>query len=565
MTEAQFNEGDEQFGMTIEAENDNFSKDDGDDQAEHELNRSTQSEQMENPSRYQGRLRSKNNNASVDNARVSKVNNPVQLNVHKGRNNAQDFYETDWVKESGPEPEEVHHTTAYHDIEDRICQEIIGETVAKTMKQLMMEGRLIMDGEVMSNRPVQSKFNKGTQVMQNNAKSVTVAGGSCKSNMHLSISDLTIYDRAVKDATNELHKRVSSSSEEADTSNETIMLNAPFDMSVYDPVDGQNNNARFNSVPEPRYNPEEDIHTKSPLQRLEQEHPQPGPSGYKPPGDSPNKETGNNPEAIADDIVRDAELVRIFDIPGKNSDIPQEFIHSMMVDENYCSVVAHIDATLRSKIIQGHYVDFTKLVLRDWVLTEEDNRIHLVMKGGGTFFVPANDCSTNITNVHKWDQAFRVFSDIYCQAHPARSTELIYYSHVIHTAASGYIWDNVYSYDKDFRIHLAQNPRRSWAIILQQAWSMRLRDRLRYHEQNEPTGGGSSDKGKVNPKDFCCRFNKGRCTFGLKCRYPHRCSYCLKHGHGLFNCRKLIADRKEKESVTGVQETIATAEPLRSK
>ena len=56
VTEAQFNEGDEQFSMTIEAENDNFSKDDGDDQAEHELNRSTQSEQMENPSRYQGRL-----------------------------------------------------------------------------------------------------------------------------------------------------------------------------------------------------------------------------------------------------------------------------------------------------------------------------------------------------------------------------------------------------------------------------------------------------------------------------------------------------------------------------
>ena len=281
--------------------------------------------------------------------------------------------------------------------------------------------------------------------------------------------------------------------------------------------------------------------------------------------DSPNKEAGN-PEAIADDIVRDTELAkaRIFDILGKHSDIPQEFIHSMLVDESYCSVAAHIDSAICSKIIQGHYVDFAKLVPCDRVLTKEDNRVHLVMKGGGTFFVPVNDCSTNITNVHKWDQAFRVFSDIYCQAHPARSTELIQYSYVIHTAVSGYTWDNVYSYDKDFRIHIVQNPRRSWAIILQQAWSMRLRDRLKYHDQNGQVGGGA-DKGKVNPKDFCCRFNKGRCTFGLKCRYPHRCSYCLKHGHRLFNCRKLIEDHKEKETVASVQETLPAAESLRSK
>ena len=45
--EAQFNEGDEQFSMTIEAENDNFSKDDAEVQADCDLNRSIQSEQME--------------------------------------------------------------------------------------------------------------------------------------------------------------------------------------------------------------------------------------------------------------------------------------------------------------------------------------------------------------------------------------------------------------------------------------------------------------------------------------------------------------------------------------
>ena len=50
--------------------------------------------------------------------------------------------------------------------------------------------------------------------------------------------------------------------------------------------------------------------------------------------------------------------------------------------------------------------------------------MQLVMKGGNTYFMPANEGhSTSITSVMKWDQAFHVFSDIYCNFHPNRSTE----------------------------------------------------------------------------------------------------------------------------------------------
>ena len=55
----------------------------------------------------------------------------------------------------------------------------------------------------------------------------------------------------------------------------------------------------------------------------------------------------------------------------------------------------------------------------------------------------------------------------------------------------------------------------------------------------------------MNPKDFCRRFNRGRCTFGKTCRYEHRCTYCFKFGHGFHNCRKAAADRKEKEAAAG--------------
>ena len=139
------------------------------------------------------------------------------------------------------------------------------------------------------------------------------------------------------------------------------------------------------------------------------------------------------------------------------------------------------------------------------------------------------------------------FSKIYCKAHPNRATELIQYCHVIHTAAVSYLWDNVYAYDYDFRLHLGSKPGRSWAIILQQAWSMCLKDRIRAGDQNRQGNFLGGDRSSKN--DYCKRFNKGRCTFGSKCRFEHRCSYCHKFGHGLFNCRKFAADKKERDAL----------------
>ena len=120
------------------------------------------------------------------------------------------------------------------------------------------------------------------------------------------------------------------------------------------------------------------------------------------------------------------------------------------------------------------------------------------------------------------------------------------------------MWENVYAYDRDFRLHMSENPKRSWSVILQQAWSMHLRDRIRIgdpaHFRGQDRNNNGNGSPKPNPKDYCKRFNKGRCTFGSKCRFEHRCYYCHKFGHGINNCRKLIADKKEKKS-NGIQES----------
>ena len=77
---------------------------------------------------------------------------------------------------------------------------------------------------------------------------------------------------------------------------------------------------------------------------------------------------------------------------------------------------------------------------------------------------------------------------------------------------------------------------------MQQAWSVRLKDRL--HSGNS---GHNSSGGEVK-KEICKRFNKGKCSYGPDCAYEHRCSFCFKYGHGVINCHKLRAVLHDKNN-----------------
>ena len=123
------------------------------------------------------------------------------------------------------------------------------------------------------------------------------------------------------------------------------------------------------------------------------------------------------------------------------------------------------------------------------------------------------------------------------EAYPGKSGELVQYNHIIHTASQTFAWDNVYRYDREFRVHMSKHhPVRSWAVILQQAWSVYLKDKV--GNQNSPSHNHQSQKGNGAQKKICFDFNRGECTFGQRCRFDHRCSFCNKYGHGSFNCRK---------------------------
>ena len=126
-----------------------------------------------------------------------------------------------------------------------------------------------------------------------------------------------------------------------------------------------------------------------------------------------------------DQIIREAEAARaqMYRAPGNELDQlvgnsgglvmaphPQS---STVVDENYIVVGGNIDLAIQEKIKKGEYMDFTHLLPRERP-EGDDNRLELVYRGGQTYFVLASDRdSVGITSLQKWEQAFRVYSNVF--------------------------------------------------------------------------------------------------------------------------------------------------------
>ena len=253
-------------------------------------------------------------------------------------------------------------------------------------------------------------------------------------------------------------------------------------------------------------------------------------------------------------LIRDAEANKVGLFPTKGNTnanfdwalapVSQSSVRASDVDENYLVIGVHVDAAIQMKIVQHEYVDFSKLLpCGRFSKGDDDNRLELVSKGGLTYFMPVSDReNASINSFGKWEQAYHVFSNIYTRAHPSKATELIQYNHIIHYASTSFIWENVYMYDREFHMHMSHYPSHSWAIILQQAWSMYLKDRLPPKGEHSPntsnTANRSPGSGKI--KEPCRRFNQGKYNRGAACHYEHRCTVpeCGKYGHGAHICRK---------------------------
>ena len=89
------------------------------------------------------------------------------------------------------------------------------------------------------------------------------------------------------------------------------------------------------------------------------------------------------PEEKADQIIKEAELAKAKMLPQKGDDfmfptnfnggdenfssIPFEFVAK--VDQEYLVIGGHVDEVMQKKIVAGEYVDFSRLIPKDRMLT----------------------------------------------------------------------------------------------------------------------------------------------------------------------------------------------------
>ena len=134
------------------------------------------------------------------------------------------------------------------------------------------------------------------------------------------------------------------------------------------------------------------------------------------------------------------------------------FTHSVLVDEDYSMMWGHVDESLKQKIIRHEYTDFARLIPHDRTVAEEDQRMEMINHNGQTFWQPVRDRElTSISSFYCWEQAFRLFSQIYTEHYPHKAAELVQYNYTIHSASLLFVWGNMYAYDKDFRSHISHH------------------------------------------------------------------------------------------------------------
>ena len=127
-------------------------------------------------------------------------------------------------------------------------------------------------------------------------------------------------------------------------------------------------------------------------------------------------------------LVREAECAKaqIYKVPGERREsFGKSVAYALLLDDNYEAVASHLDRALIKSIKAGEYVDFGKLLPKDRVEREEDNRLEIVNKGGNMFWVPVAERErSKINSIQIWDTAFRVYSRVYTEEFSGRSIEL---------------------------------------------------------------------------------------------------------------------------------------------
>lgn len=176
---------------------------------------------------------------------------------------------------------------------------------------------------------------------------------------------------------------------------------------------------------------------------------------------------------------------------------------------------AHLTTKLRSRILDGRYIDIFSLAPPQECQDSQDRGLAATKK---RVVLPKVE-----RTFERWLDSFQVFAGVVAAAYPRRSMHLWVYLSIVRSAFTMAGASAAISYDENFRRRAAKIPTARWDRKDLDVWTTYVAPRI---DNKIP----ESQKTRIVPaktgrKFFCWDFNKGTCQRQF-CRYSHSCEKC---------------------------------------
>lgn len=166
----------------------------------------------------------------------------------------------------------------------------------------------------------------------------------------------------------------------------------------------------------------------------------------------------------------------------------------------------NVSEILRLKIIEGKYVDLV-LLLKNSNIEDATSETVFVVGSDGQM-VCKQKSAIRINSIEKWTDAFLIFISTFTSVHASKFQDMLKYMHNVRTGADMSLgWK---SYDEQFRLKVALDPSKSWALVDTELWVMYI---VGGQHSSLVSGGNNGNKCySFNFQGFCF---KKQCVMNL--------------------------------------------------
>ena len=126
-----------------------------------------------------------------------------------------------------------------------------------------------------------------------------------------------------------------------------------------------------------------------------------------------------------------------------------------------------VQPTLAKKIQNGEFINFDLLLPQSTPASSPNDFAIRIQQGDaydGTALslVPRSQTRSKIFDFYTWLLAWNNFMRTYVQAYPLLTPQLLYYQSMICQYANQYVFEDVYTFDRNYRMRLANNNNLRW-------------------------------------------------------------------------------------------------------